>query len=480
MRTLASYLAGSLVLSSSLLGLVGCGDNGGGSISDSVTMPGTGTNPTASAGTTDGSATDASASATDTPTGGMGTQTTGGSISGTETNATTGTGPNTATESSATDATGETNMTVPGTGTDPGTDTGDTSTGGVIDTTTDGTTSGSSTTTGADETTEDVPCQVQMATLKPVIPNMMLVLDKSGSMLTLWDHDANANTPTITRWNSLYQVVDTVVNKFNDKVNFGANLFPNKSAQQVYNANACLVNANVEIKVKAKNAAAILAGIPAANTMAIFGGTPAAAGMTSALNHLKTLPADVPRAILLVTDGAANCGMGLQPPPLFEQYDQNVHTIVGDAYTKDNIPTYVIGINTINSMSGNAQDGSPDNINAFTKLNELAVLGGNPKNDPNEKFYNADNQIELGAALDAVIADALSCIIPLDVEPAKPEFTQVKINGVKVPHVNSCAENGWVYTNPNGPYDAIELCGTACGNLKMTGKADVNFFCVPN
>ena len=82
--------------------------------------------------------------------------------------------------------------------------------------------------------------------------------------------------------------------------------------------------------------------------------------------------------------------------------------------------------------------------------------------------------------LDAVIADALSCIIPLDVEPAKPEFTQVKINGVKVPKVNSCAENGWVYTNPNGPYDAIELCGTACSDLKMSGKADVNFFCVPN
>jgi len=83
-------------------------------------------------------------------------------------------------------------------------------------------------------------------------------------------------------------------------------------------------------------------------------------------------------------------------------------------------------------------------------------------------------------ALDAVIADALSCVIPLDTEPGKPELTKVKINGVEVPKVNNCAnENGWVYTNPNGPYDAIELCGTACGGLKQFGKADVNFFCVP-
>ena len=116
-----------------------------------------------------------------------------------------------------------------------------------------------------------------------------------------------------------------------------------------------------------------------------------------------------------------------------------------------------------------------------TKLNELATQGGKPKNDPNEKFYNATNQIQLAAALDAIIADALSCVIPLDMEPGKPELTEVKVLGAKVPKVMDCAkENGWVYTNPNGPYDAIELCGTACTNLKQSGKAEVNFFCVPN
>jgi hypothetical protein len=41
------------------------------------------------------------------------------------------------------------------------------------------------------------------------------------------DHDADASTPAITRWNSLYQTVDLVLTKFNEKVNFGANLFPN-------------------------------------------------------------------------------------------------------------------------------------------------------------------------------------------------------------------------------------------------------------
>ena len=84
---------------------------------------------------------------------------------------------------------------------------------------------------------------------------------------------SSPNTAKITRWDSVFQAVQKIVGGFEATIHFGANLFPNKSAQQVYNANACLVNANVEIKVKAKNQAAILAGIPPANTMTIYGGS---------------------------------------------------------------------------------------------------------------------------------------------------------------------------------------------------------------
>jgi hypothetical protein len=38
--------------------------------------------------------------------------------------------------------------------------------------------------------------------------------------------------------------------------------------------------------------------------------------------------------------------------------------------------------------------------------------------------------------------------------------------------VNNCQnEDGWVYTNPNGPYDSIELCGAACDAVKIVGEA---------
>ena len=478
MRSLMTTLWTGVFLSQ-----VGCGDSTGvtDTAGSATNMTITGAPGTGTGGTTGGS----SSGTTAEPTGGgnsnSGTGTTGTASTGTDTAPVTSTEPGT-TEPGTTDAstTGSGTTT---TGVEPETTTGvdpstTTTTGAMTSMTNPGTDSSSG-------STGDMPCQVVMATLKPVTPNMMLVLDKSGSMVNdpngYWDHDANPATPKITRWNSLYNVVQTVLGKFNDKLNFGASLFPSVFASGEYNVNACKVNANVEIPVSSKNKDTILAGIPGPMDTSLKGGTPTAAGMTAALKHLKTLPADVPRAVLLVTDGAANCASGAIPPPLFENYDQTVHTIIGDAFSKDMIPTYVVGIDTPNVTSPVKMDGNPDNTNTFTKLNELAVQGGKPKNDPAEKFYNATNQIELGAALDAIVADALSCVIPLAEEPAKPELTKVKVLGVDVAHVMDCKkENGWVYVNPMGPYDAIELCGTACTNLKQSGKAEVNFFCVPN
>ncbi|MDC0715954.1 vWA domain-containing protein [Nannocystis bainbridge] len=357
----------------------------------------------------------------------------------------------------------------------------DSDTSTTVDTTSTTSTTDTTTTTTGDPgtTTEDTPCNEMQVTLTPVVPNVMLVLDKSGSMLSLWDHDANANTPTVSRWYSLYAVVDQVLTNFNAKFNFGMNLFPNKQAVDTYVVGACPVNGNVEVPVAPFNKNPILNALPAQNNNTIKGGTPAQAGVLAALTHLKTLDPMVPRAIMLITDGAANCTTGLQPPPLFENYDQSLHTLVGNAWTQDTIPTYVIGIAIANSVSPVQMDGSPDSTNPYVKLNELATQGGTAKPGP-EKFYSADNQVELQAALNAIVTDAQSCVIALNDEPGFPQFTKVKIGDVEVPKINNCAnENGWKYTDPAPPYVAIELCGTACNSLKQTGEAGVEYYCKP-
>jgi hypothetical protein len=431
----------SLILTVSLLHLA-CGDTGGetdgttaGPSSSLPTLP---TNPSASeTGSETGTPTDSG-------------EPTGGTMSGTS-------------------------------ATDPTTGDGTTGSTGPVDptTTTDATTTNDP---SVGTSTGGTPCEELKATLMPIQPNVMLVLDKSGSMVAnpngFWDHDADVNTPNITRWNSLYQVVQTLVNDYNETINFGANLFPSTSAKLKYDATACVVNAAPEIMVAPMNKDAILNGIPQAGDTSLVGGTPSAAGVAAAIKHLKTLDAAIPRAIILVTDGAANCATGVQPPPLFEAYDQTLHTLVSDAFTVDNIPTYVVGIDTKNVVSPVMQDGNPDGVNTYEKLNELAVQGGKPKDDPAEKFYNAVNQIQLKAALDAIAADAVSCTIPLVSEPGFPEETKVIVGDTEYPMVTDCAtEDGWVYDNPMGPYTAVILCGAACEALKVEKAADVEYYC---
>jgi len=309
-------------------------------------------------------------------------------------------------------------------------------------------------------------------------PNVVLVLDKSGSMVSdpngFWDHDNDPGTAPVTRWSSLHTVVETLTTDFGDAINFGAHLFPSVNATAQYSFESCIVDANITVAVAASNKDAILAGIPAEDNVTLRGGTPIASGVIVAVDHLKTLDPLVPRAIVLVTDGAANCAAGAEAPELFEVYDENVHTVVGDAFTIDGIPTYVVGVGIADVVSSTEQDGNPDSTNTFSRLNELATDGGKPRSDPSQKFYNTINQIELAAALGEIAFDALTCIIPLESSQIAPGGTGVEVDGAPIPFVTDCStQDGWMYTNPQGPFDAIRLCGSACGGLKLVGEASI-------
>jgi hypothetical protein len=318
-------------------------------------------------------------------------------------------------------------------------------------------------------------CDEFQVTLDALPPNVMLVLDKSKSMfINYWDHDNNNGTATVTRWKSLYQVVDNVVTTFDSQVNFGANLFPSTMAQDVYGPNACITSDFPEVNVQPGNAAAILAAIPGPNVVNSYGATPAATGIQTAYDHLLDLDPETPRVMILVTDGAANCAQDAQNNfQIFEEYDEFLPIIVGQAHA-DGIDTYVVGVDIANMVLNDGPGNDPNNINPFTLLNQVAQAGGTGA------IFNSSDQIELDNAITDVIESVKTCTIPLDQPPFFPDFTKVFVDGMEWDLVNDCAnEDGWVYTNPNGPYDSIELCGAACDAVKLVGEADVEYHCNP-
>jgi hypothetical protein len=224
--------------------------------------------------------------------------------------------------------------------------------------------------------------------------------------------------------------------------------------------------------------------------MSIAGGTPGEDALDVSGMHLKTLDPERPSVIIYISDGAANCGDAAQnAAQLFENYDTKLPLTMAALWTNDGIPTYVVGIDMSTANSGNLADGAPNNIVPWCKMDELGEDGGKPKNEApgmmctegatdEQDFYSATNEIELLEGLQTIIDDASSCVIELDPAPGFPDLLQVEVDGNSVPHVNDCnSENGWVYVNPMGPYDSIELCGTSCEDLKLFGSADVLYFC---
>jgi hypothetical protein len=87
---------------------------------------------------------------------------------------------------------------------------------------------------------EPTPCQIETTQITPIPPDLLFVLDKSGSMsMEQWDHDDNPQTPNVTRWYSLHGVVKSIVTTFNKTVNFGVKLFPKIDAGSYVDKGAC-------------------------------------------------------------------------------------------------------------------------------------------------------------------------------------------------------------------------------------------------
>jgi hypothetical protein len=277
--------------------------------------------------------------------------------------------------------------------------------------------------------------QTNSATKQP--PNVLLVLDRSGSMGDDIAQDCkclatgNSSSPACAdrttckdRWTTVSTAVTATVQATPD-IHWGLKLYSTPSGS------GCTVNNQIEVQVAANSGAAIQQQIQGTNPA---NNTPTAQAIKAAVAYLKTVTDPGNKVILLATDGQPNCGSGGSSSPNVDA------TIAEITAAKDaGFQVYVIGIGP-----------------SVGNLNNFAVAGGTGQ------YYPATSPEELTKALTAISTTVASCTFTLTTKPPDQIAVYLDKNLVK-----QDPADGWSY---GANSQTIVLNGDTCNKVK-SGEA---------
>jgi hypothetical protein len=320
--------------------------------------------------------------------------------------------------------------------------------------------------------------------------NMLLVIDKSGSMVdSIGDED---------KWTAMKSALAQSLGRVEAELNFGLELFPYSLSETIpasCDTDCCAMPdgdaAIVEPIRPGTEASSDIAYRLAATSPG--GGTPTAKALQNALEYFTTgdgasLPGQ--SYVLLATDGGPNCNPDLTCTAATcttnldgtdcgggnccrnaDAHDQCLDDMAVDTALSElltaGIPTFVVG------LPGTSQYG--------TYLDDFAHNGGMENTSGSTKYYAVSESQGVKGLVDVfdTITTELvrSCNIPLQEPPDNPNFVNVAIDCNVVPPMSDDG-SGWHYDDPNTP-TAVILVGPVCDRLQADGakRVDVLFGC---
>jgi hypothetical protein len=325
--------------------------------------------------------------------------------------------------------------------------------------------------------------------------NMLLVIDKSGSM------EDQPDGFDQQKWSAMKSALDTALGKVKTQMNLGLVLYPYSGTSPIL-LDGCELEGNC-CALPAEGAG-VLVGIQP-GTVAVDqinaalsqtgpgGGTPTAAALAAALDYFTNgegAALDGDNYVLLATDGGPNCNDKLfceenecttnldnhcktgncceDTSAHFQCLDDDAVNDQLTALTQAGVSTFVVGI---------------PGTEAYAKyLDGFANLGGVPAPSGDHAYYavSADAGVEgLAGVFESITTQLLhSCDIELPEVPSNLKQVNVAIDCTVVPRNTDDTISGWDYDQEPTP-SYVVVHGPACESLQKTGaqRVDVVFGC---
>jgi hypothetical protein len=292
--------------------------------------------------------------------------------------------------------------------------------------------------------------------------SLLFVVDRSYSMT----EDPRGQEPELgdpTKADLVYEAMQAVLPQFPPDARVGLILYPSSS-------DGCDVDPEpaVDIAPMSVNGPALVSWFK----LSPWGNTPTDKALLAAYEHLRTIPGSGNKGVMLLTDGAWNCGSN----------SNTIYQMVEDAFQKEGMRTFAIGIKgaATDALSHLAHRGGADRIPGCNP--DLSVF--DPQHPFQDNSCGSNNatccHYQIGAssfvdemtkAVNEIASRFLtSCVflVPKDTDPSKFQegLVNVYVDGLLVPQD---PDDGWSYVG--GGTDALEIHGELCDQL-LSGQKD--------
>jgi len=285
---------------------------------------------------------------------------------------------------------------------------------------------------------------------KPTTADMLIVLDRSGSMA------ADGNDARVDRWRPSRSAVVSLTEKLDTQIRFGLMTFPSPLSQAgmmcAPDDYECLFDSitNGDGSSCTPGAINVPVALDTADKIKMFldevepnGGTPTGPTLETALEALNpdaVSPDAVisPKFVLLVTDGQPTCPTGRGRDVNPTDIAQSTKAI--DGLLAKGVKTYVIGYDTKSDAS------------LASVLDEFATHGDTGTHRA------VEDEASLLAEFQKIAGEIVSCSYQLDKAPKDPSYVLVKLDGKQL---NLDQPDGWSITGR-----AVTLEGQACKTLQ--------------